>query len=306
VLALQRTAGNASVARLLQRHAVDDAFNAGAHVIMAGETHGRVKKEEEAAAWQPRNITVRWESDLFPVGGTGQAIRFDSPFMHIVVAAREVADLLTAENVQAWISETDQGHQEALVKEVELYRDVVVDELWGQLNQEAQSVQETKAKLGPAQLLMEFLKALAADMRKWYGLNGFQRQLDRGVTSRGVAVNAAALPAAVTKAAALERPQQADDPKLGRSASMVERLSTFAPTVGARTIWKVGEQHVIDALQLTGGQAIAGAAVLHEAQYMPALREQIAPIRQRGTQEFFNANPAALGPALEYMGDRGW
>ena len=295
---------------MIQRHAVGDAFGAGARVIMAGETHGFSNREEEAAVWRAGNITVRWESDLFPVGGAtaGAAIRLDSPFMHIVSVAHDVADLLTPDLLEEWLSDSDRSQQATLLGEVELYRDVVAEDLLGQLRAEAQAVVESAAKVPRAELLLEYLKKIAADLRTWYGLADDERQRDvreRGV-SRELRVNLERLPIEIRTATRLERPEHVNDPSLGRSGSMLERLRRFAPTQAGMTIWKVGEHHVDDALALTGSGPVNGAAILHEAQYLSAYMEELGPVRQRETEAFFQSAPTGVGPALQHMYEKGW
>jgi hypothetical protein len=292
-------------------NAVQDAFTAGATVVVAGERHGQLNKAEERNVWQRAGVTVLYEEELLPVAGMGAVtgVRFDSPFMTLIACANDICELVTPGSIAGWIADKNKTNRTLLVDEMVMLRDVggmllgwLRDELTGM----AVNV-KTSAKFKKAEILLSYITAIADSLKvhnEKVGLLGSLSGADRDVLP-----NVSALAKEMATASPLEDGSLgplAGQPKLARSAAMHLRLAAWAQHVSTPTLWKVGENHIDDIVGLTQGQQpLATARIMHLDEYLNAFRELLSEKRFQDTQQFFAAQQS-LDPLMEYMYRKGW
>jgi hypothetical protein len=289
-------------------NAVQDAFTAGAAVVVAGERHGQLNKAEERDVWQRAGITLRYEEELLPVAGLGAVpgVRFDSPFMSLIACANDVCELVTPDKLASWTADKNKGNRQLLVDEMALLKDVG-GILLGWLRDELTGMTvnvKTSPKFKKAELMLSYITAIGDSLKIHNEKVGLLVSLS-GV-DQDVLPNVSVLATEITAAIPLEDGSLgplAGQPKLARSAAMHLRLAAWARHVSTPTLWKVGEGHIDDIVGLTQGQPpVAEVRIMHLDEYLAAL---LSEKRVQGTQQFFAAQQS-LDPLMEYMYRKGW
>jgi hypothetical protein len=300
-------------------NAVNEAFTAGAAVVVAGETHGQLNRDEEIGVWQASGITVCKEEDLLPIAGKGaiKGMRFDSPFMCLLACANDVSELVTGDNLASWIADKEKSRRDLLVNEMLLFKEVG-GILLGYLRDELTATEanlKTSLKLKKAELVNSYISSIADSLNTHNQKVGYLGELS-GV-SREVPPNVEVLAREIGLAIPIESSELArfaNNPKMARSASMLVRLVAWGQHVSTPTIWKVGEAHITDMLRLTNGQPVPKVRLMDSDEYLTAFSEQLKANpkflelhnarRFQDTQQFFADKP--LDPLVQYMADKGW
>ncbi|MGC5284697.1 hypothetical protein [Micromonospora sp. DT231] len=297
------------------QNAVMAAFAGGTRVVMAGELHSRIRHDEEIAIWRAQGVTVLYEEGalpLLPGHGLPAAIGLDSPLMGLVACAGEIVGLLTDEHVDEWVADGDRSRQKKLVDDFEAV-DLAAGDSFAALRKELASTGASKdspsAKKG--EMLRNYVQSITDTVRTYHRATQMDRMRTAASTRAALRVNVVALRSEIKSALPLEDPslaQFADRPTVARSAAMLLRLNRFAQYAAQPTVWKVGEDHINDAVALGGGHLapVPGALVMPRPQYIAAFRQFLDPVRVAETQQFFRDNPNAVRPVMHYMYDKGW